>query len=171
MTLIFEKNKDTKTALGIGIVKKLPEWMEDSGWDYKDYYDVWRWAMAEDKDFIFPYIVSLRGKKWHGETITIGMDDNNSLLWESVAGNSLPAVNAILEIPGLFSKEVLKMEYGTSPLEETFMRGDSKRHFRATNLGQYLALAMTQANGDFKLQDALKEYYEKEKCNSKEEKA
>lgn len=158
----FERNRDPKQVLNVGIAQKLPIWMKDSGYSHEDYYDVWRWAMEEGKDFIFPYIVERRGKKWNTETIRIGMEDNNSLLWESVSTNCLAAVKAILEVPDLFSEEVLTMEYGTSRLKETYMRGDTKTHFRGTNFAQYLSLAMTQAKGDFRLQDALKNYYEDE---------
>ena len=172
MIQTFERNKNTKSALQIGLAKKLPELMKDSGWDYNDYYDVWRWAIAEEQNYVFPYIVSLRGTKWiNGETIMVGMGDNNGLLWESVSSNWYPAVKALLEVPGLFSEEVLTMRYGTSQLKETFMRGDSVRHYRGTNFAQYLSLAMKLAKGNFEIQDALKEYYEKEKCSLKEAKA
>lgn len=159
----FERGRDIKEALNVGIVKQLPDWMKDSGFDYTDHYDVWKWAIQEEKNFIFALIVKMRGKKWFEETIVIGMADNNSLLWESVSSNWLPAVEAILKVKGLFSDEVLTMKYGTSALNETFMRGDSKRHFRATNLGQFVHLAMIQAHGDFELQDALTNYYKKYK--------
>jgi hypothetical protein len=159
----FERGRDIKEVLNIGIMEQLPEWMKDSGLDYTNYYEVWIWAIREEKSFIFPLVVQMRGKKWFEETIVIGMADNNALLWESVSQNCFPAVEAIMKIEGLFSKEVLNMQYGTSALNETFMRGDSKRNYRATNLGQFVNLAMLNAKGDFELQDVLTNYYKKYK--------
>ena len=163
----FERGIDIKKVLNIGVLEKLPKWMEESGFNYENYYDVWRWGRQEEKSFVFTLIVGMRGKKWYdGETVIVGMDDNNALLWESVSENCFPAVKAILEVPGLFSKEVLKMDYGTSSLKETFMREDLERNYRATNFGQFLYVAMTKAEGKFELQDALRDYYKKEKNDS-----
>jgi hypothetical protein len=162
----FERNRDVKMALDLGIAEKLPEWMEDSHWGYDDYFDVWRWAIEEKKDFIFPYIVERRGQKWiNGEVITVGMEDNNSLLWESVSSNYLPAVQAILEIPDLFCDETFNMKVGASPINEYFYRGETKTSYRATNFGAFVQVAMTNGKGHWELKDALTDYYKKHKKN------
>lgn len=157
----FERNRDVKDVLDLGIRKNLPVWMKDSFYDYDDYFDVWKWAIEEEKDIMFPYIVEKKGKKWWGkDTIIIGMEDNNSLLWESVSSMCYPAVRSILKIPNLFSEEVLTMELGAIPLNETFMRRDTRINYRATNLGAFAQLAMTNGKGDWRILDALKKYYE-----------
>lgn len=156
----FERNRKVEDSLNIGIAQNLPIWMEDSIYDYTDYFDVWRWAMENEKDFIFPYIVVRKDLNWHGKKIVIGMEDNNTLLWESVSEMCYPAVKAILEIPDLFSEEVLTMETGVSQLRETFLRGDREVPYRATNLGAFAQLAMTKGKGGWRILDALKKYYE-----------
>ena len=112
MILTFERNRGVKQVLDLGIAKQLPGWMRNSGFSYEKYGDIWLWAMnkhltGNPKDFIFPFIVNMRGKKWYKDTIIIGMDDNNELLWESVSVLCYPAVKAILEIPNLFQEAVL----------------------------------------------------------------
>ena len=160
----FERGRDVKAAMGLGIADQLPKMMEDSDKDVNDYYDVWQWGIEEKQDFVFQYIVSMNGKKWfNGDIVEIGMADNNGLLWVSVSEMYLPAIQALLTIPGLFLPEVLNMKYGTSPLEETFMRGNRKIPFRGTNFGAFYHLAMVQAHGNFEIQDTLNEYYKKEK--------
>ena len=161
MNQSFERNRDVKVALEMGIAEKLPEWMKDTIWKVEDYYDVWRWAIEEKKDFIFPYIVSLRDTKWYGETIILGMEDNNSLLWESVSAMYAPAVKAILEIPGLFAEEVFNLKIGASPLTQTFQRGRQRVHYRATNFGAFVQVAMTEGKGNWEVKDALMNYYRK----------
>lgn len=159
----FERNRDVKEALDLGIAQKLPGWLKETVWSHEDYFDVWRWAMSEKKDFMFPYIVDRRGEKWYGnDTIVIGMEDNNGLLWESVSEMCFPAVEAILKVPNLFSEEILNMNVGTSMLRETFMRRDREVPYRATNLGAFAQLAMTQGQGDWKILDALKKYHKDE---------
>lgn len=159
----FERNRDVKDALEIGIAKKLPVWMKNTVWDYKNYYDVWNWATEYSKDFMFPYIVDRRGKKWYsGETIIINMEDNNSLLWSSVSSMCLPAVEAILDIPEkIFEDETLTMDVGTSQLKGFYYRGTAKSFYRGTNFGAYVQLAMTLGKGDFRVKDALTTYYKK----------
>jgi len=159
----FQRNIDVKDALNIGIAKNLPIWMKDQeDLDYKNYWDVWKWAIEERKDFMFPYIVERRGKKWMGrEKIIIGMDDNNSLLWESIGNNYLPAVNAILAVENLFIKEAFTLRLEATKLSKTFKRGDQKVHYRATSFGSFVSLAMNQAKGNFEIQDALMNYYKK----------
>lgn len=157
----FERNRKAEDALNIGIAKNLPKWMEDSGYDYTDYIDVWGWAMEEGKDFIFPYIVARKDLNWYnGKKIIIGMDDNNSLLWGSVVEMCYPAVQTILEVPNLFSKETLTMKLGTSEMKETFIRGGKAIPYIATNLGAFAQLAMTKGKGDWRILDALKKYYD-----------
>jgi hypothetical protein len=163
----FERGRDIKTALDMGISKKLPIWMEDSEYNYKDYFHVWKWALEEKKDIIFPYIVEKRGSKWYnGEKIKVGMEDNNTLLWESVSENYLPAVEACLKVEGLFADEVFTLDLGTHELKETFKRGSQKVHYRATNFGAFVELAMKQAKGNFELQDSLMSYYRKYSKNA-----
>jgi len=158
----FERNRDVKTALNLGIAKKLPLWMEDSGYNYQDYFHVWKWALTEKKDIIFPYIVERRGTKWYnGEKIKVGMADNNTLLWEAVSENYLPAVKACLEVEGLFAEEAFTLKLGSAILKETFMRGYQEIPYRSTSFGAFVQLAMTQAHGNFELQDALMNYYRK----------
>ncbi len=159
----FERGQDIKNILNLGIIKNLPEWMEDSVFDHELYYDVWRWAMEKNKDIIFPYLVDKNGTKWYEEEIHFGMNDNNGLLWESVYGNYLPAVKAVLKVPHLFDPEVFNLKIGTSLLSESFMRGDKKIYYGATNFGAYVQLAMTKAKGNFEIQDALMTYYKKYK--------
>ena len=143
----------------MGIAQKLPIWMEDSGYNYEDYFHVWKWAIEEKKDIIFPYIIEKRGSKWYnGEKIKVGMEDNNSLLWEAVSENSLSAVKACLTVEKLFSKEVFTLNEGTSILKETFKRGDQKVHYRATNFGAFVQLASKK---NLKMSKALMEYYKK----------
>jgi hypothetical protein len=157
----FERNRKVEDALNIGVAKNLPIWMKESGYDYTYYSDVWYWAMNEGKDFIFPYIVSRKDRNWYGEKIIIGMEDNNTLLWESVSEMCYPAVKAILEVPNLFSEEALTMETGVSYLKErTYLRGDKQIPYRATNLGAFAQVAMTKGEGDWRILDALKKYYE-----------
>jgi hypothetical protein len=157
----FERNRKVEDSLNIGIARNLPIWMEDSIYHYTDYFDVWRWAMENEKDFIFPYIVARKDLNWHGEKIVIGMEDNNTLLWESVSEMCYPAVKAILEVPDLFSEEVLTMETGVSYLKgRTYLRGDKQIPYRATNLGAFAQVAMTKGEGDWRILDALKKYYE-----------
>jgi len=158
----FERNRDVKQTLNLGISRKLPIWMEDSGYNYEDYFHVWQWALAEKKDIIFPYIVEKRGTKWYnGEKVKVGMEDNNTLLWEAVSSNYLPAVKACLEVEGLFSDEVFTLKLEAAILKETFQRGDQRVHYRATSFGSFVQVAMTQAKGHFELQDALMNYYRK----------
>ena len=158
----FKRGRDIKTALDLGIIQKLPGWMKDSGYNYEDYWEVWNWALEEGKNIIFPYIIEKRGTKWlDGEEIIVGMEDNNSLLWEAVSKNNLAAVKACLEVEGLFVEEVFTLSLQAGTLKETFKRGDQRVHYRATSFGAFVQLAMKQANGDFRLQDALMNYYRK----------
>ena len=160
----FERGRDLRVTMGLGIAEQLPDMMKDSPYDIEDYYDVWNWGINEDQHFIFAYIVGMKGKKWfNGDIVEIGMVDNNGLLWISVSEMCLPAIQALLKIPDLFCKEVLNMKYGTSPLEEKFMRGNRKIPFRGTNFGAFYHLAMVQAHGNFEIQDALHDYYKKYK--------
>jgi len=160
--MTFERGRNIKTALEMGIAKKLPIWMEDSGYNYEDYWEVWHWALEKKKDIIFPYIIERRETKWiNGEKIIVGMGDNNALLWEAVSENYLPAVKACLEVEGLFADEVFTLSLQAGILKETFKRGDQRVHYRATSFGAFVQLAMTQAKGNFELQDALMSYYRK----------
>ena len=159
--MTFERGRDVKTALDMGIAKKLPGWMEDSGYNYNDYFHVWKWAIEEKKDILFPYIIEKRGSKWYGQKIIVGMGDNNTLLWESVSENYLPAVKVCLEVEGLFAEEVFTLSLQAGILKETFKRGNQRVHYRGTSFGAFLELAMKQAKENFELQDALMDYYRK----------
>lgn len=157
----FERGQDIKKVLDLGIARKLPAWMKDSGYNYHDHYDIWNWAIKESKNIIFPYLVEKNGTKWHGNVIHFGMETNNDLLWQSISERCLPAVQAILKIPDLFAKEVLNLKVGTSVLPECYYRGDTKCFYRATNFGAYVSLAANGAKGKFELQDTLMTYYRK----------
>lgn len=161
--MTFERGRDVKTALDIGIAKKLPIWMKDSEYNYEDYWEVWNWALTEkDKGFIFPYIIERREDGWiTGGDIIVGMEDNNALLWESVAMNCLPAVKACLKVEGLFANEIFSLDLQATILKESFLRGDRRVHYRGTSFGAFVELAMKQAKGNFEIQDALMDYYKK----------
>lgn len=158
----FHRTYDVKATLELGIEEKLPEWMKDSGYDINDYFYVWKWAMEEGKDFIFPYIVQKRDEFWRNATkITIGMEDNNALLWESVVEMCYPAVKEILKLPDLFSQEVFNLKVGASLLTEYFYRAETKRNYRATNFGAFVQVAMEKGKGDWRIKDELMNYYRK----------
>ncbi len=141
----FVRGIEPKQSLGIGLGPKIKTQMSRSSeFSYDDFYDVWQWALAKWKFEVFPYLVSLNGHKWvNGETIDVG-DSNNELLWRSVEAKNIAAVKALLTVPGLFRKEILTLEPGTSELEGEFVeRGDTKSPMRATNFGAFLNLATT----------------------------
>ena len=158
----FQRDMDPMQSLGIGLGKKIKAMMTKSGEfdedDYNDHYRVWEWALEKKKNFVFPYLVAMNGKKWvDGATIDVS-DGNNELLWISIDAGNMQAIKAILSITGLFRKEILTLEVGTSELEGEFtMRGDSKRPMRATNFGVFLNNAK-----DKEMEDLLLNYYHNE---------
>jgi hypothetical protein len=139
----FIRGIEPKQSLNIGFAPKIKNWMSHSGeFSYDDFFEVWQWALARRKFTVFPYLISLNGRKWvNGKTIDVS-DFNNELLWRSIETKDIAAVKALLTVSGLFRKEILTLEFGTSELEEEFVeRGDIKRPMRATNFGTFLNLA------------------------------
>jgi hypothetical protein len=152
-------------SLGIGLGQKIKKMIaRNDEYDYEDFYRVWEWALDKNKNFVFPYIVSMNGKKWvDGTTIDVS-DGNNELLWISIMGSdkieggNIHAVKALLTVPGLFRKEILTLEQGTTELEGEFVeRGDTKRPMRATNFGVFVNNAK-----DKEMEDLLLNYYNNE---------
>lgn len=143
----FQRDMDVKQSLGIGLGQKIKTMIaENDEFDYEDYYRVWEWALEKKKNFVFPYIIGMNGKKWVDGTIIDAADNNNELLWISIQAGNIQAVKAVLTIPKLFREEILTLDIGTSELKGEFsvrgvcVRGgvEEKRHMRATNLGTFI---------------------------------
>jgi len=140
----FVRGIDPKQSLGIGLGPKIKAWMSRSAeeFNYDDYVEVWQWALEKKKNIVFPYIVRMKGTKWVNGEIIDPSDYNNELLWRSIEYKNIAAVKSLLAVPGLFRKEILTLEPGTSELEGEFVeRGDTKSPMRATNFGAFLNLA------------------------------
>jgi hypothetical protein len=157
---------DPKQALGIGLGPKIKTMMEaeDSVFDYENFYQVWEWALKKKKDFVFPYIVGMNGKKWVNGDIIDASDNNNELLWISIQDGNMQAVKAVLTIPNLFREEILKLDQGTSELKGEFSTrnisvhdSDGKRAMRATNFGVFVSNAKNKET-----KNMLMKYYKKE---------
>jgi hypothetical protein len=138
----FQRGIDPKQALNVGWSKKLPQLMKNSGYDYKNYWDVWEWALKNKKDWVFPYIVSLKGKPWYGGEIVDLSNWNNEMLWTAIEEGRIEAIKALMIAPDLFREETLTEEEGTSTLNGEYVyRGESKFSARATNLGVFIGFA------------------------------
>lgn len=162
----FERHRNPKEVLDIGLAKKIPEWMDKepgSGIYSPDkYMDVWMWALEMGMnytmyDIVFPYIAERNGEKWYKEIIDIG-DYANELLWESVAHNNIKAVKAILTIPNLFPEEAMTTEFGTTLIKE--INPSTGKPYRTALFGNIIELARTRGFTD--LIDPLVEYYHNE---------
>jgi hypothetical protein len=159
----FVRGIEPKQALGIGLGPKIKTWMSRSDeFSYEDYVEVWEWALSKWKFMVFPYLVSLNGQKWvNGEIIDVSAS-NNELLWRSVEAKDIAAVKALLTVPGLFRKEILTLEVGTSELKgEYSSRGTDMRPMRATNFGAFLNLATT-AYPNKEIENLLLNYFKNE---------
>jgi len=159
----FVRGVDPKQSLGIGLGRKIKAQMSRTEeFNYEDYFEVWQWALEKKKNFVFPYIVQMNGKKWvDGTTIDIS-DANNELLWRAIESKNIEAVKAVLKIPRLFRKETLVLEPGTAELEgEYTYRGEKKRPMRATNLGSFLNLSITSCPNK-EIETLLRNYYNDE---------
>lgn len=160
----FVRGIDPKQSLGVGMGQKIQKWMEKSAtFSYEEFYHVWKWALANKKDIVFPYLASLNGKSWvNGEIIDLTDPD---YLWESIYEGNVAAVKAVLTIPKIFEDEVFILEQGTSELKDQYVeRGDSKIPMRATNFGTYLNLANVSMHGNKpnpEIKKLLMEYYNK----------
>lgn len=158
----FERNRNPKEVMEIGLAQKIPEWMkedpENDRYIYEKYMDVWMWALESGEyDVVFPYIAERNGEKWYFDTIDVG-NYANELLWESVAHNNLKAVEAILTIPNLFPEEAMTPEFGTTLIKE--INPDTGRPYRTALFGNIIELARTRGFTD--LIDPLVEYYHNE---------
>lgn len=158
----FERGRNPKETLEIGLAQKIPEWMEknnkDGYYTHKNFMDVWNWALEfEEYDIVFPYMVSLNGEDWYG--VRVEMDAfANELLWESVAKNNLKAVKAILTIPDLFPEEAMTRDFGTTEIKE--INPDTGNPYRTALFGNIIELAKTKGYVD--LIDPLVNYYHEE---------
>jgi len=158
----FERGRNPKETLDIGLAQKIPEWMakDPFGFEYnhKKYMDVWNWALrSSNYDIVFKYIADRNGEKWYSETIDIS-NYANELLWESVAHNNLAAVQAILTIPNLFPEEAISREFGTTLIKE--INPATGRQYRTALFGNIIELARTR--GHKGLIDPLVNYYHEE---------
>jgi len=159
----FVRGVDPKQSLNIGLGKEIRAQMSRSGeFNYDDFYEVWQWALEKHKFHVFPYLVQMNGRKWvNGEKIDIS-DSNNELLWRSLEAKNIAAVKALLSVPGLFRKEILTLEPGTSELEgEYSYRGEHKSPMRATNFGAFLNLSTT-AYPHKEIENLLLNYFQDE---------
>lgn len=159
----FVRGVEPKQSLGIGLGKEIRDQMNRSAeFNYDNFSEVWQWALEKHKFHVFPYLVQMNGKNWvNGEKIKIS-DANNELLWRSIEAKNIAAVKAILGIPGLFRKETLVLEPGTTELEgEYTYRGDEKRPMRATNLGSFLTLSTTSSPNK-EIENLLRNYFNDE---------
>lgn len=57
----FTRGVDPKISLSLGIFEKLPKMMENSGYDYEDFLEVWEWAKPVFLKFVI-LIIFLAGK-------------------------------------------------------------------------------------------------------------
>ena len=140
----FIRNADPKVSLGIGLGKEIENMMsKQSMYNFDNYYDVWAWALENEKNDVFSYIVNMNGKIWiNGDKIDVS-DFNNELLKQSIIFHNIVAVKCLLSIPNLFSKEVFTLEQGTSKLKNQFVyRGHTKISMRATNFGVFINLVV-----------------------------
>ena len=117
----FERNRDIKEAIGIGLAKKLPLWMKNSGYSYKSYFEVWQWALnkckiSERADLVFNWIVGRHKTSWYGPIVDVS-GFNNELLWLSIESGNKSAIRALFRVSGLFKKDVtLTLDIGTSEI-------------------------------------------------------
>lgn len=157
----FTRGVDPKISLSLGIFEKLPKMMENSGYDYEDFLEVWEWALEKKKNFLFSYLASFQDKKWiNGELVNLS-NYNNELLWCSIESKNEEAVKILLNKPNLFKKESFTLELGSSEIEWEFIeRGDTKTNLKETNFGVYLNLSITH-HPNKKIETMLREYYSK----------
>ena len=163
----FERNRDIKESLELGLSKDIPKWIGDNAeYNYTDYIDVWKWTLdrkwrkIERQKAIFDLIVNRRNKRWYNDIVDLSAC-NNELLWLSIDKNNEYAVRALLCVSGLFRKELLTLDMGTSILEGEFIsRGGTEFPLRGTNLGTHIWMA--NQKGLHNLGELVKEYYENE---------
>ena len=125
----FERGIDPKIAMGTGIGEKIKNLMsEQELYNFNMFHDVWMWALKENQSMVFSYLIKFHNKKWN-DTIVNVANDNNELLWTSIALKNKVAVKCLLSIPNLFSKETFTLKQGTSELEGQFVyRGNTKKN-------------------------------------------
>jgi hypothetical protein len=158
----FERGRNTKEILDVGLAQKIPEWMAidpfGDGYDPQKYMDVWIWALkSSNYDVVFRYIVDRNNEKWFSEVIDVS-EYGNELLWESVAHNNIEAVKALLAVPNLFPEEAMSREFGTTLIKEINPATGSP--YRTAFFGNIIELARTRGFSD--LIDPLLEYYHEE---------
>jgi hypothetical protein len=161
----FERNRDPKEVMDVGLSQQIPEWIAESPfgfeYDHKKYMDVWMWALRSGNyDIVFQYIVDRHLEKWYSEVVDVA-EFGNELLWESVAHNNIEAVKALLTVPDLFPEEAMSLDFGTCKLRDQYTtRGDLKSPMRTAYFGNIVELARTRGHND--LIDPLVNYYHEE---------
>ena len=160
--LNFVRGLEPKQSLGIGLAPKIKVQMSRSEYEYENFYEVWKWALAKKKN-IFSYLVKFNGENWvNGERVDLSDPD---FLWESVSEGNVEAVKALLTIPNLFPEEAFILDQGTSELKDQYVeRGHTKMPMRATNFGSYVNLAsryMHENNPNKEVEAMLMDYYSK----------
>ena len=160
----FERGKDPKETLDIGIKQSLPIWMkEDPGkgvYSHKNVMDVWMWALESKKPeymVVLPYIVSQHGESWYGNIIDVS-GYANEMLWEAVSIGNLIAVEAVLTIPNLFPEEAMTLEFGTTLIKE--INPATGNPYRTALFGNIVNLA--KSRGFSFLVGPLEKYYHNE---------
>lgn len=160
----FERDRDPKSVLGIGLFEKLPKMMEDDPgrgvYNIEDPVSVWEWALERNNKIVLKFIVSQHGKGWYKGKVDVGAYANE-MLWEAVSYESEVAVDAILKIPGLFPEEAMSLDFGTCKLKgEYTKRGDTEFPMRTALFGNLINLAKT--HGTHKIEELLENYYHSE---------